>query len=141
MTNALVRLDFDCPVWYQKHFIEVSQPHKLCLDYWTIARRHNTYRDALRARGMRWALYSVYVVQRCRKMRWEAIEVVLREYPFPRKLYCRYMYLLWFTGRLSRGGFEAAVKNTGQCLDEVDLPITQHWQTQYALELKALEGL
>lgn len=140
MTNALVRLDLDCPVWYQRHFLELQAPQKFCLDYWAIARRYQTYREALEGRRMRWVLYSVYVVQRSRKMRWEAIEGVLRDYPFPRKLYCNYMYLLWFTGRLSRHSFEDAVRKTGECLALVDLPVTEHWTKQYELELAVLEG-
>ena len=136
----LIILDFDCPQWYKKNFVELKNPQKFCKDYWDLVMRYSTFREALEARKMRWVLYSVYVVQRERKMRWEAIESVLIDYEFPKRLYCKYMYLLWFTGRLSRIDFEAAVDNVNESLVAVDLPITEHWTTQYLLELNTLEG-
>lgn len=124
---------------YRKNFIELKNASKFCSDYWNIANRYQTYAEALEGRGLRWVLYTVYVVQRERKTRWVELEATIKQYSFPKKLYCNYLGLLYKSGRLSKDSFVDALKVLEESFNLIDLETSQHWTKEFEVELKLLE--
>jgi hypothetical protein len=109
----------NCSKWYNDNFINIRDPEKLCNDYWVIANRNTTFNEALTDRPMRWALYSVYVIQRSRKSRFIEIEKVLSDFKFPKRLYASYMKILLTSKRINIFEFSDAISNIDENLEEI----------------------